>query len=419
VSPEERKTWKANPRRWDNGVLMALPTDARVAERGIVARRTETGIAWWISFQAPIAPGAKRKKQKYERVEGCRTKSEAAGALALRKAEVFQGTYKPRVMERDITLDALADEAFNAKRHLKTAAKYRSHYDNHVRRLIGGSTSVLAITRPQAVAFYAKLLDEGHAIASANYYFTTLRTMLAHALDAGYIAANPCARVKLKKPNNRRERVLTDEETARLLVAARRRTDHVRPLYVLLHDTGMRLGEALHLEWADVVFEKAGSELVAAVRVRESKNEEGRWVQVAAGTAAELARWKAQLEAMTTRKRDPRPMSTWVFPARIGDGHTTEIKKGWKAMCEAAGVAIGRHELRHNFVSQALAAGHAPVDIMPITGHKTLKAFEGYAHSQAARRRAVAESVASVKILRSHCADKNGKTPRNSKRPTG
>jgi integrase len=415
--PEWLKAWRANPRRWDNTALMALPVGARVFERGIGVRRTDTGLSWWIYYRAPVSPGAKRKKPKQELVEACRNKTMAEGVLASVKARIFQGTYQPRVAEQDITLGELAKVFFVANRHLATVDKYEEHWVNHVEPFFKAGTSARAVTRERAEAFYAKKLDEGCAVASANYYFATLRAMLSLALERGFIDKHPCAGVKLKKANNHRERMLTEDEAARLLVAARQRVDLLRPLFVLLHDTGMRLGEALRLAWADVRIEER------AVRVRDPKNDEGRWVHLAADTAAELARWKAQLETKTRRRRNPRPMAPWVFPGRQKrDGtwsHVTEIKKGWAAMCEAAGVEVGRHELRHNFISHALAAGHSPADIMPGTGHKTIRAFEGYAHTQADRRRAVAESVASKKRLRSVCAENDSADTSKTKRASG
>jgi len=84
---------------------------------------------------------------------------------------------------------------------------------------------------------------------TVNRELACLRTLLNKAMDWGRLESNPAARVKKLREAPPRERILTDAETRRLLDAA---APHLRPILVVLLNTGMRKGEALGLCWDDV-----------------------------------------------------------------------------------------------------------------------------------------------------------------------
>ena len=82
---------------------------------------------------------------------------------------------------------------------------------------------------------------------SANRELGFLKTILQRAVEWGELSNNPAARVKKFAEQRNRLRILTDDEAARLLDAAR---PHLRPLLMLLLTTGMRPNEAFALRWA-------------------------------------------------------------------------------------------------------------------------------------------------------------------------
>ena len=203
-----------------------------------------------------------------------------------------------------------------------------------------------------------------------------LKSLFSGAARAGLVQLNPVKGIKLQNPNNVRDRILSDEETARLFSAAGQSNDFVRPLFHVLFHTGMRLGEALALEWADVEFEHQ------RIVIRRSKSGEGRKVPLRQVLADELIRWKPRARS-----------SRWVFPARYDTAAPMQsIRKGWIRLCGTAGVANLRpHDLRHNFTSVLQAKGVSDFVIMAITGHKTHVMLHRYSHSADASKHAAAE----------------------------
>lgn len=195
--------------------------------------------------------------------------------------------------------------------------------------------------------------------------------------------------IKLLNPNNVRDRILSNEETARLFIALASIDDFVRPLFHILFHTGMRLGEALALEWADVEFEHQ------KIIVRQSKSGKGRKIPLRAALTDELILWKPHSRE-----------SRWVFPARYNvDEPMQSIRRGWLRLCAKAKVSILRpHDLRHNFTSQLQAGGVSDSIIMSITGHKTHVMLHRYSHTNDQHKRKALESLpdhqAAVSIIR-------------------
>ncbi len=83
--------------------------------------------------------------------------------------------------------------------------------------------------------------------------------VLRHALNLAvreweWLENNPFAKVRIEKPNNKKERWITREEEHELLKAS---PAWLRHLIVFALNTGMRQGEMLSLKWSQVnLFEK-------------------------------------------------------------------------------------------------------------------------------------------------------------------
>ena len=224
-----------------------------------------------------------------------------------------------------------------------------------------------AINGQDCLAYYNVRLDSDAAVSTVNGEMACLKSLFSEAMRNGLVTLNPVKGIKLLNPNNVRDRILSAEETARLFGAAARMDDFVRPLFHVLFHTGMRLGEALALEWADIEFEHQ------RIVIRQSKSGEGRKVPLRDVLADELILWRPAAGG-----------SQWLFPARNDDSKPMQsIRKGWLRIIKTAEITNLRpHDLRHNFTSQLQAAGDSPIPvIMAITGHKTHVMLHRYSHS--------------------------------------
>ena len=84
--------------------------------------------------------------------------------------------------------------------------------------------------------------------ASVNRELDGLRTILNKAVEWGKLLESPARNVKRLKVDNRRTRILTDDEQRAILGACPRK---LRAIVLLALITGARIGELLALRWAD------------------------------------------------------------------------------------------------------------------------------------------------------------------------
>jgi integrase len=117
----------------------------------------------------------------------------------------------------------------------------------------------LAAIEPRDVKrFAAQLAARGLAPASVRNLLAPVRALLATAHEDGLIRSNPAAglRIVQRAENESGEAVakaLTEDELRALLAEV---PDEWRLFFELLAHTGLRIGEAVALTWADVDFGK-------------------------------------------------------------------------------------------------------------------------------------------------------------------
>jgi integrase len=76
--------------------------------------------------------------------------------------------------------------------------------------------------------------------------------------------------------------------------------------------------------------------------------------------------------------------TAWLFPLKNSKpGHTVNIRKPFRRVVEATGLdpdEIVRHTLRHTAITHLVQANVDLPTIKRISGHKTLRMVERYAH---------------------------------------
>jgi integrase len=226
-----------------------------------------------------------------------------------------------------------------------TLVAYEIHVRRHIAPLLGGII-VDELRSSDVDRLVKRLAKDGASPAYIERILTTLSMALEQAVREGTLARNVARLVRRPKVDRTSHiRALTEDEMNEILelVAG----DRLEALYALLLGSGMRIGEAVALDWGDVDLDRG------TVRIRAGKTSRAR-------RTAGLAPFAV------TALRAHRARSTIVGVAepifrghRGGDRLRNDVAYAhWAQLRADAGLPPMRlHDLRHGHASLLLAHG--------------------------------------------------------------
>jgi integrase len=308
-----------------------------------------------------------------------KTVAEARYLRAELLADVVRGEYRS---ETKLTLSQYASSWVTTYKgrtgtgiRPHTLAEYARDLDLHVLPRLG-KLRLSEITTQEVKALVTHLENKPNARDAARTLspgtirnaLAPLRALLATAVEEGLIRANPMAGMRLAgrrtEPGDRR--VLTDAELAALLDGAKPGAPQL--LLRLLAESGLRIGEAVALQWTHVDLD-AGRLLVRQRRYRETtdtpKSAYGRR-DIPIGRALLRDLREHKLASHHSQGAD------YVFVTRTGTPWRPENARRRVLLpaCEAAEITpIGFHVLRHTAITRWFLAGIDPKRVQIMAGH--------------------------------------------------
>ena len=240
----------------------------------------------------------------------------------------------------------------------------------------------------------------------------TLRASLNDAKKYGFIRDNPCTGVELPRAESTQAKIWTPEQVQSFLESTRR--SRYVTLWRLLFATGLRRGEALGLQWADV--DLAGRRLTVRRNLQADSREGNvrygppksrrstRTITIDPGTAEALERWRrmretehgawlADLEKRLNGYRTPgarlpelprqlpddspvfaNPDGTPMLPSTVSDTFRRQVAK--------SGLPVMRlHDARHTHLTHLLRSGEPIQNVSARAGHgSSFTTLTTYAH---------------------------------------
>jgi len=192
--------------------------------------------------------------------------------------------------------------------------------------------------------------------AAARHAFAAVRKFFNWAVDQGLVETSPCAGMKPPAKHNSRDRVLSDDELARLWQASVASTDTAHIVIRLLVLTGQRCGEVCGMAWEELDL----AERVWTIPGTRTKNHRPHSVPLTPAAVAII-------EAVPDTGR-------LLFPARgKPDQPYAGYTKGKAALDAAAGVTGWTiHDLR-----RTAATGMARLGIQPHVVERILNHVSG------------------------------------------
>ena len=317
--------------------------------------RSDVAFTWYLQYRDP---GTK----KYVRqATQAKTKAEAEVLLAETIQDISNGKYELKQNQAEIGFFEICEDFMAYSRAHKRSWKEDQATLGRLKEFFGNCLA--EEIKPDRIRSYIALRKEkgthtGKPIrpASINRELACLKTVFNHAVEADKVAKNPMRPVKFLKENNVRDRVLSAEEFERLLQFS---PEHLKPILIAAHETGMRSGEIFGLPWDQVDLQKC----FITLRPDQTKSNEGRKIPIS----------PRLLETLSAMKK-----KTGIVFGYQGKS-IKSIKVAFKRACQKAGIEDFRfHDLRHTFVTNMRRAGKQDRAIMAITGHKTMAMLMRY-----------------------------------------
>lgn len=207
---------------------------------------------------------------------------------------------------------------------------------------------------------------DGQSPATRRRWDATLRTFYRWALREGLVTGNPMERVDPVKMISRLPRPLDSDSVTAVLKSIPPSATRDRALFTLLYETGMRVSEALGVQYADLELTPDDEK----VRVLGKGQRERTVLLTAAPESSRLLRRHLKLSRIRSGsvfRGDPR-----YGGSALPWGYTT-ARRAWQRYCAVAGVTATLHQLRHSRATQLVQAGVPLGTVRKVLGHRNIQ----------------------------------------------
>ena len=250
-----------------------------------------------------------------------------------------------------------------------------------------GTQKLDAITNARVQQLKLQLHDKSPK--TVNNVLATLSVLLKTAVEWALIKHLPCA-IRLL-PVERQDAAFHDFDAYEKLLEASRSIDWRTYVIALLGgESGLRVGEIVALEWADIDLERR------QISVRHSD-----WRGHLTSPKNGRGRFVAMTERVATALRKHRHLRSSRVLC-LDDGKPITRQGAWSRVRYAAiraKVPTGVHILRHTFCSHLVMRGAAMRAVQELVGHQDLTMTQRYSHLSPAAL------VDTIRLLESRVAE--------------
>jgi integrase/recombinase XerD len=240
-----------------------------------------------------------------------------------------------------------------------------------------GKKDSTAIERDDVVDFLNSERDEGLSLSTRARRTAALRMFFKYLTDTMILKENVMAEFKSKSPTRVLPRVLSEEETFKMLDSIEgtdARSIRDRAMLEVLYGCGLRVSELIALSMEDIVSE---GELLRIL----GKGAKERVVPIGRSAASALEKYIEESRLFFLRTETS---GTKIFLTRLGKPFTRQgVFKLLKERASCVGIEqyrISPHVLRHCFASHMLSHGADIRTIQELLGHSSIATTQIYTH---------------------------------------
>ena len=217
----------------------------------------------------------------------------------------------------------------------------------------------LSDIRPEDFAAYRDERLQSIKASTLKREFSPLHNLFELARDEWELPLrdNPLDKVRLRIPQQWRERRLKDNELDKLLAAAQScRNCLIQPIVLFAIETGMRRSEILNVRWEHIQRQ------TSSLHIPHTKNGRSRWIPLTEGV----------IEIFN---------SVPFQAARVFPISANAFRLAWDRVRARAGVTdLHFHDLRHEAISRFFEKGLNVPEVALISGHRDPRMLFRYTH---------------------------------------
>lgn len=270
---------------------------------------------------------------------------------------------------------------------------------NHIYPHLGGM-KIGKVTRDQIQALINHLYQkEGLSYSSVKKVYVALNSCYNHALIEDAVAKNPCVGISLPSPKERTKEItpMSEQEVELLKNEISKTAPDGAPFYpygyayLLILNTGLRMGEALSLRWEDIDFINKSimvtkNNVLSKKRDKSGNRLDGYELQTQGSTKSASGNRivpmnRSAEEALLALKRNNNTQNV-IVNTRENTILPTNFERTFHSILKNAGIApYGIHSLRHTFASMLFSKGVDVKIVSKLLGHSSVKiTYDTYVH---------------------------------------
>lgn len=249
----------------------------------------------------------------------------------------------------------------------KRSANTQTQYSHSITMLLGFTSKPLgAMTLSDAVNYHTWLKEQYKSAHSVKLHINVAKALCAFGVKINYLRTNVFAVIKPDAtPEVTHKRILTEEQTLKLIDAPKRRRDKL--LLRLIYAAGLRVGEVCGLVWGDLLSS-------GVLHIRQGKGQKERFVTISDSMVEKLAAFRGSAA-------DHDPLFLSQKGSRLDESQVHRIVK---SAASVAGISAdaSAHWLRHSHASHSLDRGASLVTVRDTLGHASIATTNKYLHSK-------------------------------------
>jgi integrase len=266
---------------------------------------------------------------------------------------------------------------------------YRETLDRHVLPYIG-EYRLSDLKMPHVQAWIDARVAAGVSPRTVRYARVVFRAIIGRAVAQHLITRNPAGKGIELPAYQEREMVPLDADQAKAFLAAIK-DEPLEGLFTVALACGLRIGEALGLQWGDVDADKGTISInrtvgrlpkVGLITGPPKSRNSRRTIKLPTIVAAALKRHRTRQLEMRLAAGKAWQDGGWVFTSPIGTPlDAANVRREFRTHLEAAKLPMIRlHDLRHSAATLLLAQGCDVRTIMALLGHSQLSTTMRYVH---------------------------------------